>query len=584
MLEETTTSAVLSLTCAIALYEHLVVLILSVLADDLVYGVALVLGLCLTVPDHYASIIESEARDNHCVIMGALAHEHEYEYTKETMDAFLRYAHEEPSGTTRKSTEVADRLSVSLPGKSLQDLIDVADDGSTKHIPSGYYDLDQTLHIAKNLTLIGNESVVIDAKDGHQILEVEKGISVRIKNTAFVNGNGSYGGAISTRAKELVLDKCIFKDNTAYMGSGLFGYGGDISILNSTFNGNIAIKDTISMPYEGKLVLESTEFSNRVGVKDANCLFFIGDSGQLPVSPEEASMYRQKPNEVLEDYSRGIYNKDLELIIDNCSFHDNIAKDGGAAGSDIDVVGNILIANSKFRSNQGEKYSGPRSAGGDSVVITNTNIINNTITIWGPSPGIEIDGASNALIHNCSISGNHYAKGGRTDCGGIMIYDNSSVEIINSTITDNEGNAGGIYIWPDTTVLLKNSSILGNSASDEGEAIYNKGTLNIKDSTLSDNNALNGSSICNLGTLTDTGSLFYRNHAVTGTIFNLGTMVMNGPKISKNTASEDAGAIFNSGSLTINGGMISENTASKGDGEAIKTTGTLNLNGDSYLL
>ena len=65
----------------------------------------------------------------------------------------------------------------------------------------------------------------------------------------------------------------------------------------------------------------------------------------------------------------------------------------------------------------------------------------------------RLDGASNALIHNCSISGNHYAKGGRTDCGGIMIYDNSSVEIINSTITDNEGNAGGIYIWPDLCII-----------------------------------------------------------------------------------------------------------------------------------
>ena len=213
-------------------------------------------------------------------------------------------------------------------------------------------------------------------RTSHQILEVETGISVRIKNTAFVNGNVSYGGAISTRAKELVLDKCIFKDNTAYMGSGLFGYGGDISILNSTFNGNIAIKDTISMPYGGKLVLDSTEFSNRAGVKDANCLFPIGDSGQLPVSPEEArciveakevledlSMYRQKPNEVLEDYSRGIYNnhKDLELIIDNCSSMIIPQRTVVQQDQILMFVGNILIANSKFRSNQGEKYNGPRS-------------------------------------------------------------------------------------------------------------------------------------------------------------------------------------------------------------------------------
>ena len=49
-------------------------------------------------------IDQSEARDNHCVIMGALAHEHEYGYTKEEDGAFLRHAHEKPEGTTRRST------------------------------------------------------------------------------------------------------------------------------------------------------------------------------------------------------------------------------------------------------------------------------------------------------------------------------------------------------------------------------------------------------------------------------------------------------------------------------------------------
>ncbi len=211
------------------------------------------------------------------------------------------------------------------------------------------------------------------------------------------------------------------------MGSGLFGYGGNISIFNSTFKGNIAIKDTFSMPYRGKLVLEITEFSNSVGDKEVNCLFFIGDSGQHHWSPEEESMYRQKPAEVLEEYSRGIYAKDLELIINNCTFHDNILEAGSPTGSDVVAVGNILIANSEFRSNYGARYSGALAVSGDSVVIASTNIINNTVTDWGPAAGLEIEGG-NILLHNCSISRNHYAKDGTSDCGGIKIYEDSSVE------------------------------------------------------------------------------------------------------------------------------------------------------------
>ena len=374
-----------------------------------------------------------------------------------------------------------------------------------------------------------------------------------INNIAFVNGNGSYGGAISTKAKELVLDKCIFKDNTAYMGSGLFGYGGNISILNSTFNSNIAIRDTVSMPYGGKLVLKSTEIRNSVGAKEVNCLFFIGDSGQHHWSPEEElmyrqrskefleerirrllekeSMYRQKPAEVLGEYSRGIYDKYLELIINNCTFHDNILEVGSPTGSDVVAVGNILIANSEFRSNYGVRYSGALLVRGDSVVIANTNIINNTVTDRGPAAGLKVDGG-NVLLHNCSISGNHYAKDGMADCGGIKIYEDSSVEVIDSTIADNEGFAGGLYAESNTTVLVKNCMISENSGSGKGGAIYNKGI-----------------------------------------------MTLNESKILKNTAEEYAGAIFNSGSLIINGGLISENVASRGEGGAIKTTGSLELNG-----
>ena len=230
---------------------------------------------------------------------------------------------------------------------------------------------------------------------------------------------------------------------------------------------------------------------------------------------EKESMYRQKPAEVLGEYSRGIYDKDLELIINNCTFHDNILEVGSPTGSDVVAVGNILIANSEFRSNYGVRYSGALLVGGDSVVIANTNIINNTVTDRGPAAGLKVDGG-NVLLHNCSISGNHYAKDGMADCGGIKIYEDSSVEVIDSTIADNEGFAGGLYAESNTTVLVKNCMISENSGSGKGGAIYNKGI-----------------------------------------------MTLNESKILKNTAEEYAGAIFNSGSLIINGGLISENVASR---------------------
>jgi predicted outer membrane repeat protein len=432
--------------------------------------------------------------------------EHELEYTKEDMDVHLDYACEKANGVALRSINLVSPPSVPIPGKALQDLIDSAEDGSIRHVPSGYYGLDQTLHIDKNLTLIGEGSVIIDADNGHQILSLGDGksnIVAHIENITFTNGRGNYGGAIRTKVQKLVIKKCILKNNAAYEGSGLYGDGGDISILNSTISNNVAIADTVSMPYGGKLLLENTNFNNNIVIEDANSLFFVGDSNQPPGESNDEWMYRYKPREVFEDYSKGIYKEDLEMVMINCTFHDNVAKGNSATISEVVAVGNVLIANSEFRSNQGEKYGGTISAGGDSVVITNTNIIDNAITIWGPSPGIKIYGG-NVLIDHCVVSGNHNTEGGRADCGGIYVSENSSVEIVDSTITDNKGDVGGIYINSCANLTMAGCNISGNSASNKGGAIYNEGNLTLVGGEIKDNRASIGGSIWNANHMTIT--------------------------------------------------------------------------------
>ena len=333
----------------------------------------------------------------------------------------------------------------------------------------------------KNLTLIGDGSVAIDAKGSGRILIFGRdrpNIVARIENIAFTNGKGDYGGAIRTQIQKLVVENCVLKNNIAYEGSGLYCDGGDLSILNSTISANIGIANTVSMPYGGKLVLDSTDFNNNAVIEDANSLFFLGDSNQPPKSSEDNWMYRHKLRDVFEDYFKGDYSKDLEAVIVNCTFHDNVAKSDSSTVSDVIAVGNIFIAKFELRSNQGEKYSGVLSAGGNSVVITGTKVADNIINDWGSSAGIKIYDNSNALIDHCLVSGNHFAKNGMVKCGGIMVFEDSTTEIANSTITDNKGETPGIYIDSNTTVSVKDFNILGNFASDVGGACLNKGTTN----------------------------------------------------------------------------------------------------------
>jgi hypothetical protein len=430
--------------------------------------------------------------------------EKECGFTKEDMAEYLDWILRDKSEIV-PGTYVGSALSDSIgieygkkktQDKNLRDLIKKAKDGSTVHIPSGYYSLDKTLHIDKNLILIGDGQVVIDAENDHQILSLGKDISVHVENVVFANGKGENGGAIYTRARDLTLENCKFYNNTAYQGAGFYSDEGDISIFNCTILGNTAICGIVAMPYGGKLILENTEFSENVGAKEASSVLFAGNSRQQIGAWKDEPKYRYRPREVFENYSKGIYSDDLELIMNNCSFHNNTGMAHGEAASDIVAIGNVLIANSNFRSNTGIKYGSAVSTGGDFVVITNTNVTDNVLTIWGTSTGIEIQGG-NVLIDHSLVSGNHYAEDGEAECGGIMVYENASVEIVDSTITNNEGIRGGIYVWPGANLTIRNCSISDNYASKKGGAIFNEGNLTVIGGAIEGNQASIGGSIWN---------------------------------------------------------------------------------------
>lgn len=98
-----------------------------------------------------------------------------------------------------------------------------------------------------------------------------------------------------------------------------------------------------------------------------------------------------------------------------------------------------------------------------------------------------------------------------------------------------------------------------------------------------DNTAKYGSAIYNAGYLTDARSLFYRNQAQCGTLYNsraTGHTVMVESIFMKNTADQEGGAIYSQSTLDMNNCDITDNEAElSGGGIFNDATGTLNLNG-----
>ncbi len=180
--------------------------------------------------------------------------------------------------------------------------------------------------------------------------------------------------------------------------------------------------------------------------------------------------------------------------------------------------------------------------------------------------------------------------------GGILLNNNTSLNLTESTVSDNSGAVGGIF--NKGTLSLTGSTVSNNSGSSLGGGIFNKGNLSLVNSIVSNNSASGsyssaaGGGIFNTGTISITGSTVSNNGAYAsglnryqpdpypsygGGIFNSGSVSLTNSTISGN-GSLSGGGIYSGGILNITNSTVSGNRASGGEGGGISSSGILNLN------
>ena len=196
----------------------------------------------------------------------------------------------------------------------------------------------------------------------------------------------------------------------------------------------------------------------------------------------------------------------------------------------------------------------------DSITLTGSSASAVTVQVTTPYSE-DPDNATHARVF--------YITGGTVNISNMTIKGGNI-----SPLSGSDRFGGGIYI-SGGTVNLNTVTVFGSKAS-HGSGIYNNSTLTIDSSTISNNNATsNGGGIYNdsQGVLTITSSTISGNSADIngGGIFNSGASVtIISSTISGNSASASSGyggGLYNSGtSLTITSSTISGNSASFGGG------------------
>lgn len=227
-------------------------------------------------------------------------------------------------------------------------------------------------------------------------------------------------------------------------------------------------------------------------------------------------------------------------------------------GDEIDrvfhVIGNIDVTISGVTIRDGLTPAGQDGGGilvddNATLTLSDSTVEENEAAHWGG--GVHSAANASTTMTSVLIQDNTAGVLG----GGVDNY-NGNLTISNSKILNNEvtgGPGGGVYNGSGGITTIEDTTIDGNQVSTDGGGVYNfrpnsasRGSLLIRRTTISNNKAtLNGGGLYNFGLLDE----------------------LQNTTISGNTANDDGGALYNAKTITlINHVTIYNNTASSQGG------------------
>ena len=339
----------------------------------------------------------------------------------------------------------------------LQDKINNAEIGSTITLENNYaHDnsfKEDYISIAKNITVDGN-GYTINAKKASGIFNINA-TNVVLNNIVFVNAvsDNGVGGAIYSNGV-LNITNCRFIDCISPIYS-----RSNLTIINSSFEGNINDYDGGAIYSAGSLVVRDSNFTGNVANYGRGGAIY--SDGDLTVS-----LCNFRDNNLLDwdHYGYGvggsIYSKGVSKII-NSSFENSSAEEGGAIYS----AGDLTVVNCSFSRNFAEEGGAIYSDG--SLIVEASNFTDNVA---------------------------HWMGGGAIYANGDLTVSSSNFIGNDAPDWDHQGNIGGaIYSLSHLNVTY--SYFANNTAGSVGEKVNNAiyayaAYASIENSTFINNNVV----------------------------------------------------------------------------------------------
>ena len=437
-----------------------------------------------------------------------------------------------------------DLVSVNENSESFTVLNGLVTNGGTVTLNKNYTyggsdSLSDGITITKDVTIIGEGNVIIDANSKARIFNID-GATVTLKGITFTNGvSGANGGAILTnKDSTLIVEDCTFEDNSASRGGGILIAGANSIIKNSTFKRNYASYTGNSF---GGGAIEITSTASNTII--TNCSFEENHAG----SHGGAIAIKDQQNHVL---------------INESKFIKNYAYGGGGSifieqSKYIEIINNTFEKNYVTTSNPTNAYGGAIhfNSWDKYVNVTNCSFVSNNA---GRGGAIRFDGLENGFeyfnFYNLTFENNYaiYEGGGFSSNQASRYFYIENCTFINCTTGKSNANGGGMYLNSRYS-HLKNITFINCSSQNGGslDIKFNVGG-SLSQITIINSSAQNGGAA--------------RVHDTSSTLSNV--------NIINSNATGLGGAIYWTGSYGTLYNINITNSLSKSNGGAIYWSGT----------
>jgi hypothetical protein len=447
------------------------------------------------------------------------------------------------------SNDCGESWATALPISRLQDVMDDCPDGTTLYFEYGDYSVTTTFSIPgdKDLDFVGDvgnstgptaawfmttvtDISLFDLSEtytgsktisfsnfdfsgtrqtlgdggGFQIDPNGTAPSIDFTNCLFTNLWALGGGALYLNGGLVSFDGCTFSENRATNGCGgdistgpSFNPGGTVSFVDcdfsdsqSTGNGGSMCMASPAAPLDAPpLTAPTLSYSSSVftGLSAANGAAIYIDQGaynSLSVTDCDFSF-----NSVTDD-GGSIYAKDVDVLIDGCTFDSDEA--GNEGGSVFITVTSgtkyVTVTSSTFENSVAAENGGGLALVGDDLdaIVYATSFdncaANGVPTTNGYGGALYTQMTGDIWVDRCSFTGNDAPRG-----GAIMFRDdgdpgNAFGGIVSNSVfcSNTAGQGGAIRIWQNADVVdVVNCSFSGNTSATGGDVRIQAGTMNI---------------------------------------------------------------------------------------------------------